>query len=222
MTVHLVSPMTPEGAPGAVEFYESAHVPWRTLVVRGLSKGQVVDWMGPLMAQGEAVAQPEPKEHVLWGLPPWRRMVGPQSFLNPFPTDVVGYIAGACGGKVIPNLPQVPKRHYVLPRVAAWVGVRMVLEAWGLEGVLHETEDGALYVGPKGSSPNAGSTVRLKEEEVAVHRPMGQGIYYLKTRPLPQLRLYNRIMAPGGGGRVREHRLVLTPHAAYHEVFYEG
>lgn len=222
MTVHLVTPITPEGAPGALEFYEGAHVPWRTLVVRGLAKGQVVDWKGPLMAQGEAVAQPEPKEHILWGLPPWRRIVGPQSFQDVYPTDVVGYIAGACGGKVISNLPKIIRRHYVLPRVPAWEGVRMVLEAWGLDGVLHETDDGALYVGPVGASPNAGGEVRLGEEEIAIHRPLGKGVHYVKTRPVPTLRLFNRISVPGGGGRVREHRLVLSPTEAYHEVFYEG
>lgn len=221
MMVHLAQPMTLEGAPGAVDFWEGSSVPWRVLVVRGLSQGQVVDWLGPLMAQGEVMALVEPREHILWGLPQWRKVVGPQSFLNPFPTDVIGYIAGACGGRVVPQLPQIPKRHYVLPRVPAWQGVRMVLEAWGLEGVLHETDDGALYVGPIGASPHAGGEVRLTAEEVAVHRPMGR-FQYLRTRPLPTLRIFQRIRFPGGGGRVWEHRLVLSPHAAYHEVFYEG
>lgn len=232
--VHLPQPKTPYGEPTRVELWEGLHAPWRSLLLGGVDApvgGSVrLELEGPLF-QGEVRGRTGPLERVCWGLPEWRRPVRPQSFQDAFAQDVIGYLAGEVGGRFVENLPRHPRRHYALPGVPAYKGVEMVLAAWGYEAVMHELDGGLLYIGPREASPHAAVLHRL-DEEVAEVRPLGRAVY-LKAAPLPALRLLHRVRyprregawadgrllgAPEGEGQVVEHRLVLTPGEAYHEV----
>jgi hypothetical protein len=97
---HLPRPRTPEGVPSLVEVAESPHVPWRWGLVRGLerppSRLEVDD--EPLL-MGQAVARLPTQEWALWGLPEWRRPVGPQGFQDVRLEEVLSWVQGACGGK---------------------------------------------------------------------------------------------------------------------------
>lgn len=232
--VRVPKPRTPYGEPTRVEFWEGLHVPWRSLLLGGVEApvgGNVrLELEGPLF-QGEVRGRTGPLERVCWGLPEWRKPVRPQSFQGVFAQDVIAYLAGQVGGRFLERLPRGRKRHYALPAVPAYKGVEMVLAAWGYEALLHELDGGVLYIGPAEASPHA-ATLHTLEEEVAEVRPLGTAVY-LKTAPLPGLRILHRVRyprregtlvegrllgAPRGEGRVVEHRLVLTPQEAYHEV----
>ncbi|MCS6868962.1 hypothetical protein [Thermus sp.] len=217
--VHVPKPRTPYGVPTRVELWEGPHAPWRTLLLGGVEApvgGRVeVELQGPLF-QGEVRGRTAPLERVCWGLPEWRRPVPPMAFSDATAQDVIGYIAAQVGGRFQERLPRDRRRHYVLPRVAAHEGVRMVLQAWGYEATLHELDGGVLYIGSEGESPHRAVAHTLREE-VAEVRPLG-GAVYLKAAPLPSLRRLNRLRHPGGEGVVAEHRLVLSPEEAFHEV----
>jgi hypothetical protein len=95
---HLPRPRTPEGVPSLVEVAESPHVPWRWGLVRGLERPPsrlVVDDEPLLM--GQAVARLPAQEWALWGLPEWRRPVGPQGFQDVRLEEVLGWVRGAWG-----------------------------------------------------------------------------------------------------------------------------
>ncbi|BDG19205.1 hypothetical protein TthSNM11_14080 [Thermus thermophilus] len=240
--VHVPKPETQKGTPAGLVFHESLHVPWRTLHLQGhafsaqegvrpsdegtrpFRPGEAVRLtLGSLLFQGAIQGLPAPAEGVAWGLPEWRREAGPQGFRDVRAEEVAGYIQGAVGGKAVWGFaPTMPKRHYALPRVTAWEGILMVLQAWGFRGVvLHELDGGVLYAGPPQKSPNYGGSHRVGEE-VAWVRPLGPGRYHVRMAPLPSLRVLNLLWVDHpvfrGALRVEEHRLVLTPKEAYHEV----
>jgi hypothetical protein len=233
--VHLPKPQTPKGVPTHLEVYEEAHVMWRSAELGGLflAPGErvEVDLEGPLF-QGEVRGALEAARFLAWGLPEWRRLVGPQGFQDVDAPTLVRWIAAQVGGRVQVQLPQVQRRHYALPRAPAFHALRMVLSSFAPEAVAHELDGGVLYVGPLEGSPHRSRLHRLREE-VARVRPLG-GTTYLRTAPLPGLRLYQRVRypsrivfregerlyeAPEGEGTVVAHRLVLRPEAAYHEVW---
>jgi len=231
---HLPRPRTPEGVPASVELLESTHVPWRTGMVRGLPAPPPLLEMGwhptpnsgpvweALLTRPQAVAHPTPKEHWLWGLPEWRRPVGPQGFQDVRLEEVLGWVQGASGGQAQIKSRGEAKRHYALPRLPAWEAALHALRAWGKEDVLHELDGGTLYIGPLDGSPHASVRHRVAEE-VAVLRRLAEGRYYLLLPPMPRLRLYHLVEVdhPGFRGvlRVVEHRLHLSGREAVHEVY---
>ncbi len=237
--VHVPRPETQKGPPAGLVLHESLHVPWRTLHLQGqvfpegtarpshettrpFRPGEEVRLTleGPLF-QGAVQGLLQATEGVAWGLPEWRREVGPQGFLDAKAEEVAEWIRGQVGGKALWGFQTGPKRHYALPRVRAWEGVLMVLRAYGVEAVMHELDGGVLYAGPEAKSPHHGVVHRVGEE-VAWVRPLAPGRYGLRMAPLPALRVLHllRVDHPvyRGGLRVEEHRLVLTPQEAYHEV----
>jgi len=220
---HLPRPRTPEGVPSLVEVAESPHVPWRWGLVRGLERppSRLVVDDEPLLA-GQAVARLPAQEWALWGLPEWRRPVGPQGFQDVRLEEVLGWVQGACGGKALIKSQGEAKRHYALPRLPAWEAALHALRAWGKEDVLHELDGGTLYIGPLDGSPHASVRHRVAEE-VAVLRRLAEGRHYLLLPPMPRLRLYHLLEVdhPGFRGvlRVVEHRLHLSGREALHEVY---
>ncbi|RTG95908.1 hypothetical protein [Thermus scotoductus] len=237
--VHVPKPETQKGTPAGLVFHESLHVPWRTLHLQGqvylegtarpsdettkpFQPGEAVRLTleGPLF-QGALQGLLSATEGVAWGLPEWRREVGPQGFQDAKAEEVAEWVKGQVGGKALWGFQTEPKRHYALPRVRAWEGVLMALKAWGVEAVMHELDGGVLYAGLEERSPHYGVVHRVGEE-VAWVRPLSPGRYGLRMAPLPALRVLHllRVDHPAyrGGLRVEEHRLVLSPKEAYHEV----
>jgi len=231
---HLPRPRTPEGVPSVVEVLESAHVPWRTGIVRGLvappSRLEVGWHPAPkappvwelLLAGPEPRAHPIPQEHWLWGLPEWREPVGPQGFQDVRLEEVLGWVQGACGGKAQIQSRGEPKRHYALPRLPAWEAALHALRAWGKEDVLHELDGGVLYIGPLEASPHYGVRHQVREPVAVARRGVGR-LVYLLLPPFPQLRLYHRLQVDHPAFRgtllVVEHRMHLSGEAARHEVY---
>lgn len=228
--VRMPIPETPYGVPSRLELWESLHVPWRSCLLGGVEApvgGKVevrLRWrIGPreeeeLLFLGEVVGRTAPLEFVCWGLPEWRREVGPQGFQDTDAATLLRWVAGQVGGKVR-GLQAPTRRHYALPRLPAYQVVQRVLEPWGAGAIAHELDGGELYVGPASGSPHYG-VLHLLKEEVAEARPLG-GYTYLRCAPLPRLRLLHKVRWEGGEGRVVEHRLTLSPEQAQHEVYLE-
>ncbi|GAA6761752.1 MULTISPECIES: hypothetical protein [Thermus] len=219
--VHLPQPKTPYGVPSRVELWEGLFVPWRTCLLEGVEApvgGEVSVELEGLLFLGVATASPSPLERVCWGLPAWRKEVGPMGFQDVDAATLLRWIAGQVGAKIQVDLQAPQRRHYALPRLPAYQAVERILSPWGAGAVAHELDGGVLYVGPASRSPHYGVLHVLREQEVAVARDLG-GRTYLKIAPLPRLRLLHRVRWPEGEGRVVEHRLVLAPKGSYHEVY---
>ncbi|VCU52914.1 hypothetical protein TTHN1_00669 [Thermus thermophilus] len=220
---HLPRPITPEGVPSLVEMAESPHVPWRWGIVRGVeAPPSRLLWDEEPLLVGQVVARLPAREWAIWGLPEWRRTVGPQGFQDAPLEAVLSWVMRVSGGKGQIQSRGAPKRHYALPRLPAWEAVLHALRAWGKEDVLHELDGEALYIGPLEASPHARVRHRVAEE-VAVLRRLAEGRYYLLLPPMPRLRIYHLLEVdhPGFRGvlRVMEHRLRLSGEEAFHEVY---
>jgi hypothetical protein len=187
----------------------TAHLstPWRTLIAEGRAEagsiGAAAGYLTTSKAEVFAGAVDDARQRALGdgrlvarSLPSLRRTIGPQGFQDAALETILTWIADRTGITLVLGVSGPVRRHYLLPKTSAWQAMQSALQAWRLEYVAIELDDGRLYIGPEGASPHA--TLPPQErftlrENVFELRLRRHGLARIVTPAYPWLRVGHRV-----------------------------